>query len=69
VRSAIAETTALGAAYLAGLGVGFWPDLEDISSRWHAGRTFEPRMTSAERDDLYAGWQRAIELAKGWARD
>jgi glycerol kinase len=66
VRSAITETTALGAAYLAGLGVGLWAGLEDIEHRWRADRTFEPRCSQSERDERYAGWQRAVERAKGW---
>jgi glycerol kinase len=68
VRSAVPETTALGAAYLAGLGVGLWPGLDDIAKRWRSDRTFEPQMPAHQRDELYAGWQRAVERAKGWAR-
>ncbi|MCH8994943.1 MAG: glycerol kinase GlpK [Chloroflexi bacterium] len=67
VRSSVPETTALGAAYLAGLGVGLWSSLDDVASRWRSDRTFEPRMPAAERDELYAGWKRAVELVKGWA--
>jgi glycerol kinase len=67
VRSAITETTALGAAYLAGLGVGLWKGLGDVAHRWRADRTFEPRSSQAERDERYAGWRRAVERAKGWA--
>jgi len=66
VRSAITETTALGAAYLAGLGVGIWKSLDDIAHRWRADRTFEPRWTASQRDERYAGWRRAVERAKGW---
>jgi glycerol kinase len=69
VRSAIPETTALGAAYLAGLATGFWSGTDEIASRWRSDKTFEPGVTASQRDDLYAGWQRAVELAKGWARD
>ncbi len=67
VRSAVPETTALGAAYLAGLGVGLWAGLDDVAHRWRSDRTFEPRLSATERDDNYAGWQRAVERAKGWA--
>ncbi len=67
VRSAIAETTALGAAYLAGLGAGVWSGLDDLAHRWRADRTFEPRQAVSERDERYAGWRRAVERAKGWA--
>ena len=69
VRSAVAETTALGAAYLAGLGVGVWPNLDEIANRWRSDRTFEPAMASDEREQRYAGWQRAVERAKGWAAE
>jgi glycerol kinase len=65
-RPAVTETTALGAAYLAGLAVGFWPDVDTLAAQWSIERTFEPRMSQAERDDLIAGWQRAIARAKGW---
>jgi glycerol kinase len=67
VRSATAETTALGAAYLAGLAVGFWRDEAEIGAIWRNGGTFEPRMPVAQRDDLVAGWRRAVDRAKGWA--
>jgi glycerol kinase len=67
VRSATNETTALGAAYLAGLAVGFWRDLDEIGAIWRSGGVFEPRMPAAERDALVAGWHRAVERAKGWA--
>jgi len=66
-RPDVIETTALGAAYLAGLAVGFWPNVETLAQQWRVGRTFEPRMSDAERDTLIGGWQRAIERAKGWA--
>ncbi len=67
VRSATTETTALGAAYLAGLAVGVWKDEEEIAGIWRADRVFEPQMQSADRDRLISGWQRAVERAKGWA--
>jgi glycerol kinase len=67
VRAATAETTALGAAYLAGLAVGFWKDRDEIRRTWRSGGRFEPKMPLAERDALVAGWRRAVERAKGWA--
>jgi glycerol kinase len=67
-RPAVTDTTALGSAYLAGLAVGFWPDTDALSAQWSIERTFEPRMSAAERNALIAGWQRAIERAKGWAQ-
>jgi len=66
VRPSVTETTALGAAYLAGLAVGFWPDRATIARQWKAERTFEPEMPAAEREALLHGWQRALERAKGW---
>jgi len=65
-RPAVTETTALGAAYLAGLAVGFWRDTDALADQWTLERTFEPRMAAGERDALIAGWQRAVERAKAW---
>jgi glycerol kinase len=65
-RPVVAETTALGAAYLAGLAVGFWRDLADLEGHWLLDRRFEPSMDPARRDRLYAGWRRAVERARGW---
>ena len=67
VRSATAETTALGAAYFAGLATGFWRDQQELRSIWRAGGAFEPRMAASERIAMIAGWRRAVERAKGWA--
>jgi len=66
-RAAVAETTALGAAYLAGLAVGLWHDTVDIERRWHAAETYEPKFSADQRESLYAGWKRAVERARGWA--
>jgi glycerol kinase len=68
-RPVVAETTALGAAYLAGLAVGFWNGLDDISRNWAMDRAFAPTMAAETRARLYRGWQRAVERARGWARD
>jgi len=59
-RPVVRETTALGAAYLAGLKAGLFASTEDIARRWRRERLFEPRMGAAERDRLYAGWQDAV---------
>jgi glycerol kinase len=67
-RAATTEATALGAAYLAGLGVGFWKDEKELSQQLKIARRYEPAMDAARREELYAGWQRAVERAKGWAR-
>jgi glycerol kinase len=66
-RPIVAETTALGAAYLAGLATGFWSGLEEIARNWAVDRVFEPAMPAAERARLYHGWQRAVERARAWA--
>ncbi len=66
-RPAVTETTALGAAYLAGLAVGFWPGVEALEAAWSVERTFEPRMSESERAALLEGWRRAIERARDWA--
>ncbi|UCD08922.1 MAG: glycerol kinase GlpK [Dehalococcoidales bacterium] len=67
--SAIAETTALGAGYLAGLATGFWKDTTDISRKWNASVTYEPTMPDDRREELYAEWKRAVERAKGWIKE
>jgi glycerol kinase len=65
-RPAVTETTALGAAYLAGLATNFWHSQDEIARQWRVERTFTPRMSADQRDTLYAGWQRAVERSKGW---
>ena len=67
VRPAVLETTALGAAYLAGLAVGFWKDPADVAQNWREDRRFTPKMPSDQRESMYAGWLRAVERSKGWA--
>ncbi|HKR02927.1 MAG TPA: glycerol kinase GlpK [Pyrinomonadaceae bacterium] len=62
----ITETTSLGAAYLAGLAVGFWESREELDAKWKAARRYEPRMSKAERDKLHGRWLRAVERAKDW---
>ena len=68
-RPACVETTALGAAYLAGLTVGYWKDLDDVKKNWQIDRTFEPRMDAEERALKRKGWQKAIRCAFDWAKD
>ena len=65
----IIETTALGAAYLAGLATGFWQSQEEIDNNWKLAHRYEPAMSADERDRLYRRWQRAVERAKGWELD
>ncbi|MEO6456711.1 MAG: glycerol kinase GlpK [Chloroflexia bacterium] len=66
VRPIVTETTALGAAYLAGLAVGYWQSEEEIAQNWAVGRIFTPSMDQATRDRLYNGWVRAVERALRW---
>ncbi|MCY4145510.1 MAG: glycerol kinase GlpK [Chloroflexi bacterium] len=66
-RPAVTETTALGAAYLAGLAVGFWDSQDQIAGQWQLQRRFDPVMSADQRESLYAGWQRAVERARAWA--
>jgi glycerol kinase len=66
-RPKVLETTALGAAYLAGLAAGFWKDRRQIAKNWQEDRYFEPAISEAAREQLYAGWLRAVERARGWA--
>ncbi len=65
-RPKMLETTALGAAYLAGLAVGYWKSEEEIATQWQLGRRFEPSMTKEERTKLIHNWHRAIERSKDW---
>lgn len=69
VRPVITETTALGAAYLAGLAVGFWPDMEAIQNQWQVDKKFTATMTEEERKTLTKQWQRSVKVAKAWADD
>jgi len=67
VRPRVTETTALGAAWLAGLALGFWDSREEVSAQWQAERQFDPRMSKDQRVSLLATWARAVERARGWA--
>ena len=66
---AVTETTALGAAYLAGLAAGLWQDTAEIARLWQPAKTYEPAMSRDRRDTLYNSWKRAVEHARGWASD
>jgi glycerol kinase len=68
VRPRVHETTALGAAYLAGLGVGFWNSADQLDAQWQIGQVFEPRMDKARVDEFRAGWRNAVARARDWAR-
>ena len=67
VRPKITETTALGAAYLAGLAVGFWKNVEEIQQQWQIDQSFDPAMESEKRNQLVNGWQRAVKASIAWA--
>jgi len=68
VRPVIRETTALGAACLAGITVGFWKDNDDVISRWQRYAVFEPEMAAADkREKLVAGWHKAVSRSRDWA--
>ena len=66
LRPKCVETTALGAAYLAGLAVGYWKDLKDIQQNWSPDRLFNPEITQEERDSRLTGWKKAVSCAAGW---
>jgi glycerol kinase len=66
VRPTIAETTALGAAYAAGLAVGFWPDLEALRANWRADAQWQARMPAADRDRGYRLWRKAVDRSLDW---
>jgi glycerol kinase len=66
VRPVVAETTALGAAYAAGLATGFWTDLDDLRKNWQKDRQWEPRWSADQRDSGYAGWQKAVSRTLDW---
>ena len=68
VRPRVTETTALGAAYLAGLAVGYWDSIEQIAKQWKAERTFEPSISTDERESKLARWKEAVERARGWVK-
>lgn len=69
VRPAVIETTCLGAAYAAGLAVGYWPDVEALRANWRADRTWTPNMTAQARDAGLRRWKKAVERTLNWAED
>jgi glycerol kinase len=66
VRPAVQETTALGAAYAAGLAVGFYSEVEQLRSKWKSDRVWKPQMTQSDRDRLYRGWKKAVTRSFDW---
>ena len=69
VRPIVTETTALGAAYAAGLAVGFWENLEDLRSHWDVDHIFKPEMDIENRTRLYKGWKKAVSRTLDWVED
>ena len=69
LRPQCVETTAMGAAYLAGLAVGYWTSKEDVIQNWAIARTFEPEITEEDRAKRIKGWNKALTYAHGWAKD
>jgi glycerol kinase len=68
MRPMVAETVSLGAAYAAGLAVGYWPDLEGLRRNWHVAARWLPQMDAGHRESEYANWKRAVELSFTWGR-
>ena len=68
IRPMLRETVSLGAAYAAGLGVGYWPDLEGLRRHWHRAGQWLPKMDPGLRESEYESWQRAVQLTFGWHR-
>jgi glycerol kinase len=68
-RPEVDETTALGSAYAAGLAVGYWSDLDELTANWQVDREFEPEMENDEADKMYDRWSDAVDRARDWARD
>ena len=66
IRAYTTETTGLGAAYLAGLALGIWKDIDELRTLWHEGVRYEPQMSEADRTRLYDGWQAAVSKVLGW---
>ena len=67
-RPQCVETTAMGAAYLAGLAVGYWQSKEDVIKNWAIDRTFQPNIEAADREERIAGWNKAVKCSYGWAK-
>ena len=68
-RPVCVETTAMGAAYLAGLAVGYWESKEDVLRNWAIDRVFEPEICMEDRENRIRGWNKAVKCAYGWAKE
>jgi glycerol kinase len=69
IRPTVAETTALGAAYAAGLAVGFWEEVEDLRENWGVDKEWKPKMGEEERAKLYKGWKKAVTRTFDWVEN
>ena len=69
VRPQVTETTALGAAYLAGLAVGFWKNIDELQQYWQKDKVFSPSMEAHKRMDLQKNWKRAVKSAQAWTEE
>ena len=67
-RPRCVETTAMGAAYLAGLAVGYWADKEDVLANWESDRVFVEKIEAEEREEKLGGWHKAVKCSFGWAK-
>jgi glycerol kinase len=66
IRPAVTETTALGAAFAAGIAVGFWAGTQDVTDNWSEDKRWSPQMPRLERDRLYRNWKKAVTKTMGW---
>jgi glycerol kinase len=69
IRPQVTETTALGAAYLAGLAVGYWKNIDELQQYWQKDKTFSPSMQPDQRNDLQKNWKKAIKAAQAWTEE
>lgn len=67
IRPKVVETTALGAAYAAGLAVGFWQGPDELKALWQEDQRFDPKMNDTQREEMHKGWLRAVERSFDWA--
>ena len=67
LRPIVRETTALGAAFLAGLSIGFWQNLDEVRSKWSCDFSFKPQMENEQRQKLITGWHKAVDRSRNWA--
>ena len=68
-RPQCVETTAMGAAYLAGLAVGYWANKEEVIKNWAIDRTFTPEISEEKRNEMVTGWNKAVKCSYGWAKE